>query len=525
MVCRFTNVRTGVIAVVCCCLLLASTRTSSSVVHGFVGRTNLNLNLNLNPNSIHHRSGARSLSLGGSVGKGTPAATPTDDPAVQWELMNKHHAKGSWKGIWTTYDYIGDVTDETVASVDLVPQRISGSSSNNQDNDADADADEVGFVDHTHTIVVGAKRSDCATCFDSMESRTLPVQRYTPENLPKRSRLAGVSMVNGPYVLRSGAMATELILKHGDGRVRATFHHAPVWEKGVEPGSCPPQGLKLFRATLSREALRATAPTVETEAADPPTDGNPVFFRPVPPFDWHKKWKGTSWTWGPQAGNRGWAVDDLDETDAWQGICPVECWNLRLPGGIHLQAPRIVTADTVGICRLAWLPTEEMLLRVEAGVAALQPMDVKDQAMVGFAPPSLTSQRCDMLKKVGELEDAPRPSRDWNADVDDDDDDKDNAENTAETLESLQNTLSLIEAVEERNTAQLDSFVDKDAQWESLEPYERDLLSSKEEVVKRLAELYDADDDSSDDQPTKESKTSTKTPDDPPATPRDFLSL
>jgi hypothetical protein len=41
---------------------------------------------------------------------------------------------------------------------------------------------------------------------------------------------------------------------------------------------------------ISREARRATAPTAETEEASPPTEGNPVFFRPVPPFDWHKKW-------------------------------------------------------------------------------------------------------------------------------------------------------------------------------------------------------------------------------------------
>jgi len=324
---------------------------------------------------------------------------PTDDPAIQWELFNKHHAKGSWKGVWTTYDYIGDIMDETIASVDLDPKKGD-------------DGNDV--VEHAHTIVVGAKRSDCATCFDSMETRTLPVQKYTPDNIVQKSRLAGVSMINGPSILRSGAMATELILKHGDGRIRATFHHAPVWEKGIEPGSCPPQGLKLFRAMLSRESLRSTAPTFETESNDPPTKGNPIFFRPVPPFNWHKKWSGTSWTWGPQSGNRGWAVDELEETDAWQGITPVDCWNLRLPGGVHLQAPKIITDATVGICRLAWLPDDETLLRVEAGVSALQPMFLDDESMIGFEPPSLTSLRCDMLEKVGELENVPRPSKDWN---------------------------------------------------------------------------------------------------------------
>lgn len=340
-----------------------------------------------------------------------PGQDAEDDPAIQWELFNKHHAKGSWRGIWTSYDYIGDVIDETVASVDLNP---SGD-------------DEI---EHTHTIVVGAKKSDCETCFDSMEQKTLPVQKYTPDNILQKSRLAGVSMVNGPSILRSGAMATELILKHGDGRVRVVFNHAPVWAKDVEPGSCPPQGLKLFRTMISREAIRPTAPTFETEAKEAPEKGNPVFFRPVPPFNYHKKWSGTSWTWGPQSGNRGWAVDELDETDAWQGITPVDCWNLRLPGGIHVQAPRIITDATVGICRMAWLPDDETLLRVEAGVSALQPMVVEDDMMIGFEPPSLTSLRCDMLEKTGELENAPRPSQDWNTD-DSDSDDEPKADDTA----------------------------------------------------------------------------------------------
>jgi hypothetical protein len=263
----------------------------------------------------------------------SPFQEATDDPSIQWDLFTKHHAKGSWKGIWTSYDYIGDVIDETVASVDLNVK---------EGNDGEK------VVDHTHTIVVGAKRSDCKTCFDSMELKTLPVAKYTPDNILQKSRLAGVAMVNGPSLLRSGAMATELVLRHGDGRFRVIFQHALVWEQGVEPGSCPPQGLKLFRTMLSREALRSTAPTAESEEQDPPKDGDPKFYRPVPPFNWHKKWSGTAWTWGPQTGNRGWAIDELDEIDSWHGITPVDVWNLRI-GGMHLQAPRVITDASVRI--------------------------------------------------------------------------------------------------------------------------------------------------------------------------------
>ncbi|OEU07289.1 hypothetical protein FRACYDRAFT_251068 [Fragilariopsis cylindrus CCMP1102] len=56
-------------------------------------------------------------------------------------------------------------------------------------------------------------------------------------------------------------------------------------------------------------------------------------------------------------------------------------------------------------------------------------------------------------------------------------------------ISSLQNTLCSIEALEERNTAQIQSFIDEKDQWESLELYEQELLSSKEETLKRLSEL------------------------------------
>eukprot|EP00978_Attheya_sp_CCMP212_P012057 scaffold29930_cov53-Attheya_sp.AAC.2 len=56
-------------------------------------------------------------------------------------------------------------------------------------------------------------------------------------------------------------------------------------------------------------------------------------------------------------------------------------------------------------------------------------------------------------------------------------------------LERLQQQLSLIEAIEERNKAQLDSFVDAEDQWESLEEEERLLLRSKEEVVNTMDKL------------------------------------
>ena len=92
---------------------------------------------------------------------------------------------------------------------------------------------------------------------------------------------------------------------------------------------------------------------------------------------------------------------------------------MRLPGGILIQCPRVVMGGEAGLCRLAWLPEDDApvgtgedgdparLLRVEASVLALEPaIDEESGDMVGFFPPSLGSLRCDVLSKVGELEDA-----------------------------------------------------------------------------------------------------------------------
>ncbi|KAL7561844.1 hypothetical protein ACA910_009682 [Epithemia clementina (nom. ined.)] len=347
-----------------------------------------------------------------------------DDREIQWELFRKHHAKGSWKGIWTTYDYMGDVMDETIASVDLIP--------NHNGDGIDDDGDNNNVVTHLHQIVVGAKQSDCETCFDSMEIKTLPVATYTKESFAaarerasggrRPMRLGACGMVIGPTVLRSGAMATELVLSHGDGRVRCIFQHAPVWERGTDPSSgAPPDGLKLFRAMISKEALRATPPTAASEApffsatttSTATNNANPIFSRPVSPFAWHKQWAGTSWTWGPNTGNRGWQLQTLEEGDAWHGMAPVEVWNLRLPiGGIYVQTPRIMNSASIGLCRLAWLPTDDTLLRLEAGILAFQPVvdddDDQQEEYMRFLPPSLASYRCDVLSNMGDLEGEPQ---------------------------------------------------------------------------------------------------------------------
>lgn len=56
-------------------------------------------------------------------------------------------------------------------------------------------------------------------------------------------------------------------------------------------------------------------------------------------------------------------------------------------------------------------------------------------------------------------------------------------------LEHLQQQLQYIKALEERNLAQLESFVDEQDQWDSLEESERQLMSSKASIEIRIEEL------------------------------------
>mmetsp|Transcript_196 Transcript_196/g.204 ORF Transcript_196/g.204 Transcript_196/m.204 type:complete len:468 (-) Transcript_196:8-1411(-) len=323
---------------------------------------------------------------------------------VQWNLFNKYHARGNWRGTWTSYNFMGDVIDTTTGSVNL-----------NTDQDAN------DLVTHEHEVVIGSIKSDCENCFDSMETKIFPVTTYTPDNLSGRNRCASCAMVSGPSLLRSGAMSTELILAFGDGRVRVTFQHAPVWESSDDDDdennpqqtNGPPDGLKLFRIMVAREVLGDAPPSPSRDSSVQP--GNPTFFRPVPPFKWHNEWAGTTWTWGPQAGDRGWAIEEMDEADSWHGRPTGDnqnVWSLRL-GGILLQCPRVVMPNTVDFCRLAWLPEEETdevdakLIRIEAGITAMEPViDEESDMLVGFMPPKLSNLRCDVMTKSGELENA-----------------------------------------------------------------------------------------------------------------------
>ncbi|KAL7447750.1 hypothetical protein ACHAWC_000076 [Mediolabrus comicus] len=58
-----------------------------------------------------------------------------------------------------------------------------------------------------------------------------------------------------------------------------------------------------------------------------------------------------------------------------------------------------------------------------------------------------------------------------------------------EEIEFIQHKLTLIEALEERNKAQIESFIDEEDQWNSMDEYEKDLLGSKESITARMEQL------------------------------------
>jgi hypothetical protein len=131
----------------------------------------------------------------------TADATQLDEDAIssmQWALLLKHHAQPEssnpnnmtvWKGLWTTYDDMGNVLLDSVASVNYhyVP--------------------EDNSVAVSHSIVTSSVQSDCETCHDDEQVQTFPVATYTPATLAsKKVTLGACGMVIGPSVLaRTGA--------------------------------------------------------------------------------------------------------------------------------------------------------------------------------------------------------------------------------------------------------------------------------------------------------------------------------
>lgn len=127
-----------------------------------------------------------------SLARATPSKDDETDVGaedVQWELFQQHHV-GSWKGLWTTYDAMGDKLLESAAVVE------------------NALSEDQNAVHVTQSIIQESVSADCPTCFDSSTAKELPVANYDstlPDWTSKyRLRFGANGMVVGPKVLRSG---------------------------------------------------------------------------------------------------------------------------------------------------------------------------------------------------------------------------------------------------------------------------------------------------------------------------------
>ena len=105
------------------------------------------------------------------------------------------------------------------------------------------------------------------------------------------------------------------------------------------------------------------------------------------------------------------------------------------------------------------------------------------QCLTGFSMNGSPYQRYistsrSILKTTSTLRDSNTPSGD-----------EDESNPIKQEIERLQQQLTYIGALEERNKAQLDSFVDEKDQWDSMEEDERQLLLSKTEIEMTLEQM------------------------------------
>jgi hypothetical protein len=334
---------------------------------------------------------------------------------MQWDLFLKHHARGVWNGWWTTVDAMGDVLDEIPARVLLEPTTTT-TTAREQEEEEVTTTTTTTVVRHAHEIPL-SRRAAMDQDLMTEETKILEIASYNPLNLARSHiRLAGCGMVVGPRIVGSGsAVLLELGLRFESYRLRAVVQVAPAFLKNYntneEEESPPPPpavaALKVARVTLCRETLFDYIPSPRHEEEGLQQGTVLCLHKGVPPFAWHgRNWTGTSWTWGPQMGDRGWQIDRLEADDRWHGSTPVEYWNWKT-GSASLSFPKLIVADDTAsapattLFRMAWLPDPDHLLRIEAGIVALQPVwgeEEDEEAVVGFDPPKLVSLRCDMLR-------------------------------------------------------------------------------------------------------------------------------
>jgi hypothetical protein len=94
------------------CVLVVSCFSSGLVTSPFVTVDAFAPTIMVQHNKAMRTTRFSSLAASASMEEGSSAE---EDVERQWDLFQRHHAIGSWKGVWTSHDYLGDVVDTTIA--------------------------------------------------------------------------------------------------------------------------------------------------------------------------------------------------------------------------------------------------------------------------------------------------------------------------------------------------------------------------------------------------------------------------
>ena len=236
--------------------------------------------------------------------------------------------------------------------------------------------DEIGALRRSVTgakvdVAIDGLRADHSLDIDG---KTMAVGTYTPENLNWVVTADGAAV--GPTLLRNGLVSTELVLKFDSARARITIQHAPALSKDQSAA------LKIFKVTVAREL---------SEEINPHT-----YWHPATPFDWRKKWLGTT-TVSTKTDSRTINTEFSVEEEYWHNVRSGDADYTLAQGNLLIQAPTIILPGRTALpFRVAWLPTENTLLRAEVLAALLTPDESNDTEDI-FLPPRLLTLQVDSL--------------------------------------------------------------------------------------------------------------------------------
>lgn len=254
----------------------------------------------------------------------------------EWESFVATNA-GKWRGIWTTYDDLGAQQGE--------PDRMDTSLELSSDGER---------IKHVNTLFVGSVDSDCSTCFDTVETRNIPVGEYTKETF--RQRACGSAYLHGPGVTPRGDMSTEVGFRHGNSRVRCVVVHRPPAEQlaGIEP----PSQLALERIVVVKESIAPRGLIGETPSMD-------LLWSHLDEPAWLGLWRGNAGilendcNGSPVHSEIIWRQESVSPTHLRKCRCSGAAGSddhvsLEVDGRIRLEAPKVIRAGEPAEITVGW---------------------------------------------------------------------------------------------------------------------------------------------------------------------------